>query len=133
MSIATNEQILTALGLFGGICGAFYSPNFISTENLAIGFVGFGSGIAGANAVTRTAELLKNGRAENNGFGKGARAGLSIFCALAGLRAIPQMHKVLNGGKSEGVWMLLGLGALVGIVHNGDVMWRFLKGNNNYN
>jgi hypothetical protein len=87
----TSEQKLSALGLLGAVAAAFFLGNRIPIPYILVGSVGFGTGTSVSVGFYRVANLLKNGKAEKNKFGKGTLAGLAIFCSLMSFNAIPSI------------------------------------------
>jgi len=87
----TSEQKLSALGLLGAVAAAFFLGNRVPIPYILVGSVGFGTGTSVSVGFYRVANLLKNGKAEKNKFGKGTLAGLAIFCSLMSFNAIPSI------------------------------------------
>lgn len=134
MTQASNDSIKTALGLLGGVLAAFFGCDYFSEETVATLAVGFGTGIAGSNSVLRTAHLFKDGTPNTNEFGTGIRAGLAIFAALAGMKVMPRIYKMFKDRPLQDVekfrqntLLLLGGGVCLGVLHNGDILMKFIK------
>ncbi len=90
------QQKMTTLGLLGSVGSAFLLSDYIKSDYVIAGSVAFGTGVAISNGFYRVAELVKNGKPEKNEFGKGTLAGLSLFCGLIGMKAIPHMVKIFT-------------------------------------
>jgi hypothetical protein len=99
MSGITDSQKLTAFGLMGSVGLAFFATDYINKDYTFLAASLFGAGAAISTAYYRIAELLKNGRPEENEFGKGTIAGLTLLSSLITVNAMPYMYNVLTGEK----------------------------------
>lgn len=130
MPAITNEQKLTTLGLLGATAAAVLCTDQIPSEVIVTGAIAFGTGVAISNGFYRVAELLKNGKSEKNEFGKGALAGISLFCGLMGLKSIPYVLNTLTTQPfmmtPQGVWVNLGIFGLAGFLQNRNAFLSFV-------
>ncbi len=133
----SNKKCLPSLeiiGLLGATAVAVLCSDQIHSEVVITGAIAFGTGVAISNGFYRVAELLKNGKSEKNEFGKGALAGISLFCGLMGLKSVPYVLNTLTTSPftmtSHGVWLSLGVFGLAGFLQNRNAFLSFVNEEN---
>lgn len=135
MPAITGDQKLSTFGLLGATALAVLFSDNIPSDYVIAGAVGFGTGVAISNAFYRVAELLKNGKAEKNEFGKGTLAGVSLFCGLLGLKSIPYMLKTFTNSpfklSPEAFWLTLGALGFAGFLQNRNAFLSFVTEESN--
>lgn len=95
----TSDQRWTAAGLLGVIAAVSLGKNALPTPVVIATSIGYGIGSSAAVGLYRTADLLKNGEAEHNVFGKGLMAGLAVAFGMTAIQTIPDIiaGDYLNG------------------------------------
>jgi hypothetical protein len=125
----TKEQATTAVGLIGTTCAAVYLTPLIPPSALLIGTISFGFGSALATTFYRVGDLMKNGKAESNSFGKGLLAGFALFCSLSALYTAPIAMSFAAGASTIAATntitpstaiIITGIATLVGLFQNGS-------------
>jgi hypothetical protein len=131
MPTISYEQKTTAAGILGTTALAFLFSDRIPADYIVAGAISFGTGVAMSNGFYRVAELLKNGKAESNQFGKGLLAGLSLFCGLVGVKSIPYICKMLTKApfslNTQSVLLALGIFGIIGFLQNRNSYLTFIE------
>jgi hypothetical protein len=132
MASVTQGQKLTALGLLAPIAGAFLLSGNIDKNYIIPAAITYGMGSAVSSAYYRIAQLLKNGKSELNEFGKGAVAGVTVFCSLLGLNAMPHVYNILTGDNfgmsAQSVLLVGGAFTILGFLQHRNSYLSFLDG-----